>query len=74
MVTRIYVVMAKDKPFRLVEASSAAQAIRHCVMKEYSARAAGPKDVAELLMAGTCVEKALTDTESNANNGTNKEE
>lgn len=56
--TRIYVVMTKDKPHRLVEAGSAAQAIRHCAAAEYSARIAGAKDVAALLHTGTHVEKA----------------
>jgi len=56
--TRIYVVIAQDKPHRLVEASSAAQAIRHCVSQEYAAKVAGTKDVAGLLAAGSTVEKA----------------
>lgn len=58
MTTRIYVVVQKDKPSRLVEATSAAQAIRHCAQQEYSAGIARPKDVASLLCAGTTVEKA----------------
>ncbi len=56
--TRIYVIVTKDKPHRLVEASSAAQAIRHCVAREYSAKVAGAKDVAGMLATGTAVEKA----------------
>lgn len=58
METRIYVVMQTDKPHRLVEATSAAQAIRHCASKEYSAKIARPKDVAGMLAVGTKVENA----------------
>ena len=59
--TRIYVVIAKDKPNRLVEAASAAQAIRHCVSQEYSATVANAKNVAALLKTGTHVEQ-VTET------------
>ncbi len=58
MQTRIYMVAAKNKPARLIEAGSAAQAIRHCVSQEYEAKVAGAKDVAGLLAAGGSVEKA----------------
>lgn len=66
MQTRIYVVMQKDKPNRLVEASSAAQAIRHCVSTEFSTKVATPKEVGEMVTAGVTIEKAKLETESKA--------
>lgn len=60
--TRIYVVIHKDKPNRLVEAVSAAQAIRHCVQNEYQAKPASPKDVAQNLVAGAAIEHAHEQT------------
>lgn len=68
MTTRIYVIMQKDKPNRLVDASSAAQAIRHCVSTEYSSRVATAKDVADMLAHGVVVEQAKTETESKGTN------
>lgn len=44
---------------RLVEATSASQAIRHCVGKSFNAEAAGPKDIVELMQNGVKVEKAV---------------
>ena len=69
MLTRIYVVMVKEKPHRLVEAGSVAQAIRHCVSKEYSAKAATPKEVAALVSHGGHVEKANEANEQQTNQG-----
>lgn len=60
-VTRIYAVSEKQKPDRLVEAGSAAQAIRHCVRQQFEAEAATPKDIAALMGAGIKVEKASED-------------
>ena len=62
--TRIYIVTAKGKTQRLVEATSAAQAIRHCVAQEYAAKVAGAKDVANLAATGTTVEKASEQTQT----------
>lgn len=58
--TRIYVVTHAEQP-RLIEAGSAAQAIRHCVRASYSAKAATPKDIAALMHAGHAVEHASPD-------------
>lgn len=43
---------------RLIEATSASTAIRHCVANNYHAETASPKDVVELMQAGVKVEKA----------------
>jgi hypothetical protein len=56
-VTRIYVVLnGEDR--RLVDAASAAQAIRHCVKNKYSAKAATPKEIAQYMKSGLQVETA----------------
>lgn len=60
-VTRIYVVLHQDEK-RLIEAGSAAQAIRHCVQNKYVARPATTKDIATLMAAGFTVEKANENT------------
>lgn len=60
MITRIYIVLHGDER-RLVEAGSAAQAIRHCVRNVYSAKAATPKDIAALMLDGRRVERASDD-------------
>lgn len=60
MQTRIYVVVHGEER-RLVEATSAAQAIRHCVRNKYSAKAATPKEIALLMGHGLTVEKAADD-------------
>lgn len=65
MVTRIYVVINGDEK-RLVEAASAAQAIRHCVKNKYTAKPATPKELAALMQSGLSVEVVLTDSESSA--------
>lgn len=56
-ITRIYVVLNGDER-RLVEATSAAQAIRHCVANKYSAKPATPKEIAQFMRDGLTVEKA----------------
>lgn len=56
--TRIYVVSEKHKPNRLIEAGSAAQAIRHCGRTVFSAKAAIPKDIAGMMALGHPVERA----------------
>ena len=61
--TRIYIVMQGEER-RLVEAASAAQAIRHCVRNVYQAKPATPKDVARNLAAGVAVEYAVEDSET----------
>jgi hypothetical protein len=63
MQTRIYVVINKqDQSKRLVEASTAAQAIRHCVRTVYTAKVAGTKEVAGLMRSGYAVEVAGDET------------
>ncbi len=57
MQTRIYVVMTGEDR-RLVEASSAAQAIRHCVRGVYTAKVAATKELAQMMAAGMKVEVA----------------
>lgn len=57
MVTRIYVVIHGEER-RLIDAGSAAQAIRHCVKNKYQAKPAGPKEIATLLGSGMSVERA----------------
>lgn len=59
MITRIYVVIDKaTSEKRLIEATSAAQAIRHCVANKYSAKPATPKEIAQFMTSGLTVEKA----------------
>lgn len=60
MLTRIYIVSSGDEK-RLVEAGSAAQAIRHVVMPKYTSKAATPKDIANIMAAGGHVEQANVD-------------
>lgn len=61
MITRIYIVANGDEK-RLVDAASAAQAIRHCVKNKYSAKAATPKDIAVHMSVGVKIEKASDDS------------
>ena len=63
--SRIYVVIQVEKPQRLVEAYSPAQAIRHCAVKEYSARIPTTKEVVALMAAGVQVEVAAVEPKSN---------
>lgn len=61
MQTRLYIVVDKDdtkSKARLIEASNAAQAVRHVVSARYDASVAKSKEVAELMANGTKVEKA----------------
>lgn len=62
METRIYVVIQNDKPHRLVEATSSAQAVRHCAKSEYDVAVARPKDLARLMANGISVEKVTDET------------
>lgn len=61
MLTRIYVVINGEEK-RLVDAASAAQAIRHCVKNKYSAKAASPKEIAQFMKSGLQVETASDDS------------
>jgi len=63
-VTRIYVVLIGNSVQRLVEAGSAAQAIRHCVRDQYSAKAAAPKEIAHYMAGGMRIEQASGDSET----------
>lgn len=62
---RIYVVQNKTTAEkRLVEATSQAQAIRHCVAQVYRADVASPKAVASLMGEGLKVERAELTTQT----------
>lgn len=54
---RIYVVINGDER-RMVDATSASAAIRHCVEPRYIARVATAREVAELAKYGIAVETA----------------
>jgi hypothetical protein len=58
--TRLYLVAEKAEGgrTRLIEATSAAAAVRHCAKERFEARAAKPGDVRMAMEAGTKVEKA----------------
>lgn len=56
--TRIYVVASDGKPFRLVDATSAAQALRHVAKDAYQVTVAKTRDVAFLMAKGVTVEDA----------------
>lgn len=71
--TRIYLVDERGASVRLVEASSAAQAIRHVVRHKFTAHAATPKAVATLMARGIVLEQA-TDNEIEANAATTKQQ
>jgi hypothetical protein len=58
METRIYVVKDHAQKHRLVEASSAAQAISHVVRGQYNAEVATTKQVAAAMADGLQVERA----------------
>lgn len=62
MQTRIYYV-ADGHETRLIEATSAAAAIRHCAVKRYRYGVAKPKEVARLMAEGVKVEQATTEQE-----------
>ncbi len=59
--TRIYVVVTGDEK-RLIDATSSAQAIRHCVRNRYSAKPATPKEIAAFMRGGISVEQAADDS------------
>lgn len=61
--TRIYVVSHGEER-RLIDATSAAQAIRHCVRSKYAAKPAVPKELAHLMSSGVTIERALDDDQS----------
>jgi hypothetical protein len=80
--TRIYkvtetveTVLTRGAQFKvhLVDASSAAQAIRYCARNAYTAKAATPKDIAELMKAGYSVASAI-EPEIEANVATTKQQ
>ena len=73
MQTRIYVVLCGDEK-RLVEASSAAQAIRHCVKDRYTAKVANTKELAQAMKEGLQVEQAGAESESNGTNANETKE
>lgn len=61
MQTRIYVVeypSAQGVVRRLVDATSAAAAIKHCVAETHAAKIAAPKALASLMGEGIRVEKS----------------
>ena len=62
MQTRIYYV-ADGHETRLIEATSAATAIRHCAVKRYRYGVAKPKQIADLMANGARVEQATTEQE-----------
>lgn len=59
-VTRLYVVQDGDNE-RLIEATSAASAIRHAALDRYTANIAKPKTIADLMANGVRVEQAKPD-------------
>ena len=59
--TRIYQVRKADGVTRLIEATSASQAVRHCAAAEYTAKVANSTDVASAMGAGAKVEKATAE-------------
>ena len=62
MQTRIYYV-ADGHETRLIEATSAATAIRHCAVKRYRYGVAKPKEVARLMAQGVKVERATNEAQ-----------
>lgn len=58
MITRFYVVTSNSGA-RIVEATSAAQAIRHCAGTMFKAKPATPKDMASLMNNGVKLEQAI---------------
>ena len=72
MQSRIYVVMNGEQR-RLVDATSAAQAVRYCVANVYKAKPATPKEIAALMSGGLLVERATSQTESTGTNASEKQ-
>lgn len=67
MQTRIYAILTKkagDSQPRLVEATSAAQAIRYCAQNLYSAKPATPREVASYMQSGVVVESATENSQT----------
>ena len=66
--TRIYVVRETGSVgaagLRLIDATSAATAIRHCTLDRFSAKPAKPRDVAELMAKGVKIEQAKPEQQS----------
>lgn len=58
MATRIYVVEMKGAKPKLIDATTAAQAIRHVAKGIISAKVATAKQTAELMKAGASLESA----------------
>lgn len=57
--SRIYIVRSTNGASqRLVEATSQAQAVRHCVSQDYEVYVATTKDVAKFMACGVLVETA----------------
>lgn len=63
MATRIYVVQMKGAKPKLVDASTAAQAIRHVAKGIITAKVATAKETAELMKSGASLESAGGDDE-----------
>lgn len=61
METRIYRVERETEPPQLVEAATAAQALRHVTRKAYQVKTATTKEVASLVGQGVKVEQASVD-------------
>lgn len=61
--TRIYYV-ADGHETRLIDATSAAAAIRHCAVRRYRYGVAKPKQIADLMASGIRVEQATGDAQA----------
>lgn len=70
--TRIYkVINEADQSTKMIEASSAAQAVRHAVAKIYRADVATTKEVASFMTSGNKIMIATEQTNTNVPNGGN---
>lgn len=61
--TRIYLIEEKGAitgGYRLIEATSSSQAVRHCAQKTYQAKPATPKDIAKFMSCGVTIENAIS--------------
>lgn len=63
MKTRLYEVTLDGEDTRLVNAASAAQAIRHCAVDRFRVSVAKTIDVAVLMSKGTVVENVAGETD-----------
>ena len=63
---RIYIVRSKGdtQPARLIQAGNPAQAMRHVANDLFAVKAASSFDVAELMSAGTTLEKSKVEPET----------